>query len=254
MPTTLRLLVLIISICVAAQGAAQAQIPGLVRVVEPGSPILRWLSPAPRDIIAVVEPGVALEVLDREGGYYWIVTPRDANGSRRAGWIAVQHVENAPEAARTSTPQPLSDSTPPVSGAQEDASLATADSRPVSITESEVAVAPRRYELDDVGFERDRFSIGPEAIRALDVVVAALGTDRMLALTIEGHTCTLGTPAYNRGLGQRRAAAVRDYLLSRGVAADRLRVVSYGDERPRYDNTREETRRLNRRVVLVPDE
>ena len=45
--------------------------------------------------------------------------------------------------------------------------------------------------------------------------------------------------------------SVRDYLVSRGVAAGRLRTVSYGEERPKHDNAREETRRLNRRAALV---
>ena len=44
---------------------------------------------------------------------------------------------------------------------------------------------------------------------------------------------------------------MRDYLTSRGVPADRLQTVSYGEERPKYDNAREETRRLNRRAALV---
>ena len=44
---------------------------------------------------------------------------------------------------------------------------------------------------------------------------------------------------------------MREYLVSRGVSADRLRTVSYGEERPKYDNSREETRRLNRRAALV---
>jgi len=44
---------------------------------------------------------------------------------------------------------------------------------------------------------------------------------------------------------------VREYLTSRGVNADRMQTVSYGEERPKYDNSREETRRLNRRAALV---
>jgi OOP family OmpA-OmpF porin len=70
-------------------------------------------------------------------------------------------------------------------------------------------------------------------------------------LTIEGHTCNIGTAEYNLALGERRAKAVRDYLVSRGVAADRLNTVSFGEEQPKYDNSREETRRLNRRAALV---
>jgi len=44
---------------------------------------------------------------------------------------------------------------------------------------------------------------------------------------------------------------VRDYLTGRGVSTERLRTVSYGEERPKHDNAREETRRLNRRAALV---
>ena len=44
---------------------------------------------------------------------------------------------------------------------------------------------------------------------------------------------------------------MRDYLASRGIGADRLRTVSYGEERPKFENAREETRRLNRRAALV---
>ena len=70
-------------------------------------------------------------------------------------------------------------------------------------------------------------------------------------LIIEGHTCSIGTAEYNLALGERRAAAVREYLTSRGVGAARLETRSYGEERPKYDNAREETRRLNRRAALV---
>ena len=75
--------------------------------------------------------------------------------------------------------------------------------------------------------------------------------DATLRIEIEGHTCNIGTAEYNLALGDRRANAVQDYLVSRGVTADRLRTVSYGEERPKYDNAREETRRLNRRAALV---
>ena len=52
-------------------------------------------------------------------------------------------------------------------------------------------------------------------------------------------------------MAERRAHAVRDYLTSRGIGANRFRTVSYGEERPKHDNAREETRRLNRRAALL---
>jgi len=85
----------------------------------------------------------------------------------------------------------------------------------------------------------------------LDEAVTALREDATLRIQIEGHTCNIGTAEYNLALGDRRANAVRDYLASRGVTADRLSTVSYGEERPKYDNAREETRRLNRRAALT---
>jgi peptidoglycan-associated lipoprotein len=107
------------------------------------------------------------------------------------------------------------------------------------------------YTFEDVYFDFDRYSLRPEATRVLDEAVTALQQNATLRVEIEGHTCNIGTAEYNLALGDRRANAVRDYLVSRGISADRLRAISYGEERPKYDNSREETRRLNRRAALV---
>lgn len=109
----------------------------------------------------------------------------------------------------------------------------------------------KTYAFDDVYFDFDHSTLRPDALRVLDDAVAALNADPTLSLTIEGNTCNIGTAEYNLALGERRASSVRDYLVSRGVSTDRLRTVSYGEERPKFDNDREETRRLNRRAVLV---
>ena len=109
----------------------------------------------------------------------------------------------------------------------------------------------RNYTFEDVYFDFDRYSLRPEATRLLDEAITAMGQDATLRVQIEGHTCNIGTAEYNLALGDRRASAVREYFISRGVAAARLTTVSYGEERPKYDNAREETRRLNRRAALV---
>ncbi|MBS1820208.1 MAG: OmpA family protein [Acidobacteria bacterium] len=109
----------------------------------------------------------------------------------------------------------------------------------------------KNYTFEDVHFDFDRYTLRPEATRVLDEAVAALRDDPNLRIEVEGHTCNIGTAEYNLALGDRRANAVRDYLVSRGVTADRLRTISYGEERPKYDNSREETRRLNRRAALT---
>ncbi len=127
------------------------------------------------------------------------------------------------------------------------------DNKTASATVNIQVIKPavREFTFEDVHFDFDRYSLRPEATRALDEAIASLQQNPELRLEIEGHTCNIGTAEYNLALGERRATAVRDYLASRGIGADRLRTVSYGEERPKHDNAREETRRLNRRAALV---
>jgi len=105
--------------------------------------------------------------------------------------------------------------------------------------------------FEDVYFDFDRSTLRPEALRLLDDAVTKLQANPGRNIVIEGHTCSIGTAEYNLALGDRRAASVRDYLISRGVPAARLQTRSYGEESPKYDNSREETRRLNRRAALT---
>lgn len=121
------------------------------------------------------------------------------------------------------------------------------DTLSIQVTRPPVKV----YTFEDVYFDFDRYSLRPEATRVLDDAIRSLGEDPTLRVQIEGHTCSIGTAEYNLALGDRRANAVREYLTSRGIATGRLTTVSYGEERPKYDNAREETRRLNRRAALV---
>jgi outer membrane protein OmpA-like peptidoglycan-associated protein len=120
-----------------------------------------------------------------------------------------------------------------------------------AVTIQVIRPAVREVVFEDVHFDFDRYSLRPEATRALDEAITALQANPQLRIELEGHTCNIGTAEYNLALGERRAIAVREYLTSRGVGADRLRTVTYGEERPKHDNAREETRRLNRRAALV---
>jgi peptidoglycan-associated lipoprotein len=105
--------------------------------------------------------------------------------------------------------------------------------------------------FEDVHFDFDMSSLKPEAIRILDDAVSKLQANPGLTVTIEGHTDSVGTAEYNLSLGERRANAVRDYLLNRGIAAARMRTVSYGEERPKADNNTAEGRATNRRAQFV---
>ncbi|HWI16787.1 MAG TPA: OmpA family protein [Vicinamibacterales bacterium] len=120
-----------------------------------------------------------------------------------------------------------------------------------TVTIQVIRPAAKVYTFEDVHFDFDRYTLRPEALRVLEQAVSAMKEDPSLRLTLEGHTCSIGTAEYNLALGERRSTAVRDYLTQNGVAATRLQTVSFGEEKPKHDNSREETRRLNRRAALV---
>jgi peptidoglycan-associated lipoprotein len=85
---------------------------------------------------------------------------------------------------------------------------------------------------DRVFFETDSSELTPQAAATLDKQAQWLGRYNRYAFTVEGHADERGTREYNIALGARRAQAVRDYLTSRGVEANRMRTISYGKERP----------------------
>jgi outer membrane protein OmpA-like peptidoglycan-associated protein len=111
--------------------------------------------------------------------------------------------------------------------------------------------------FEDVNFEFDKSEITPAGKQILDGVVAKLTEYPDAMVTLEGHTCSIGTEEYNMGLGQRRADAVRGYLVSQGIDAQRLKAVSFGESRLKVqERTREDFAR-NRRVefrVTMPEE
>ena len=96
-------------------------------------------------------------------------------------------------------------------------------------------------------FEFDRYDLTDEAKAIIQRASDHLKRYPNLKVTIEGHTCYIATEEYNMALGQHRAESIRTQLLSLGVDAGRLGTISYGEARPWQDNTREITRRLNRR-------
>jgi outer membrane protein OmpA-like peptidoglycan-associated protein len=173
----------------------------------------------------------------------------DADGDVLAyKWSAPSGTFANPSERQTIFTCPMTPGSIPVTVTVNDGKGGTASD---TITIQCVPPARVEYKFEDVHFDFDRYTLRPEATRILDEAVAAMQKDATLRLTIEGHTCNIGTAEYNLALGERRANAVRDYLTSRGIGGDRLNTVSYGEERPRHDNSREETRRLNRRAALT---
>jgi peptidoglycan-associated lipoprotein len=103
---------------------------------------------------------------------------------------------------------------------------------------------------DRVFFAYDSSLLSPDAARTLQRQAAWLKASSA-ALTIEGHADERGTREYNLALGDRRATAVRDYLVAQGVAPNRIRTVSYGKERPAVVGNDESAWAHNRRGVSV---
>jgi len=114
-----------------------------------------------------------------------------------------------------------------------------------------VRVAGPGLAFENVYFDFDKSDLRPESIRVLNEVVKAMQAEPTLELNVEGHTCNIGTSTYNQALGDRRAKAVRDYLVKMKVNPARLRTVSHGEDHPDHDNGIASERPLNRRVVLV---
>jgi len=111
--------------------------------------------------------------------------------------------------------------------------------------------------FEDVNFEFDNSDITPAGQKILDGVVAVLKEHPDAIVTLEGHTCSIGTEEYNMGLGLRRAKAVQKYLVDHGIAAERLSVVSYGETRLKYKEAGRRDFERNRRVefkVTMPEE
>jgi outer membrane protein OmpA-like peptidoglycan-associated protein len=100
-------------------------------------------------------------------------------------------------------------------------------------------------------FASNQATLLPAATRALDSVVTALQATPDRNAIIEGHTDSQGSRPHNLDLGRRRAEAVRDYLVSRGVQRERLTAAGIGPDRAVADNRSAEGRANNRRVEIV---
>ncbi|MCH5276892.1 MAG: OmpA family protein [Desulfovibrionaceae bacterium] len=104
--------------------------------------------------------------------------------------------------------------------------------------------------LHGVNFAFDSYALDSKAIGILDEVASILKTRSGVNVTLEGWTDSIGTDAYNKGLSQRRADAVKKYLVKQGVPAQTITTKGMGKSF-KYDNATEEGRYLNRRVELI---
>lgn len=99
-----------------------------------------------------------------------------------------------------------------------------------------------------ITFALDRSDLSEESRAALDRKIEVLRAYPQLALQVEGHCDERGPDEYNLALGNRRAAAVKRYLIEHGIAEGRVTIVSYGEERPADPRSTEEAWAVNRRA------
>jgi peptidoglycan-associated lipoprotein len=109
----------------------------------------------------------------------------------------------------------------------------------------------REKPLGTVYFDYDSAAIRSDAKPVLDADAAWLKKFRTVKILAEGHCDERGTEEYNLALGEKRAKAVQDYLLSSGIAPDRIKIISYGKSQPINPGHDESAWQMNRRVQFL---
>jgi peptidoglycan-associated lipoprotein len=164
----------------------------------------------------------------------------------------------APTGAAATTP-----GTPPTAAAAQPSAPGGAAGGPSAMKPSAAAPAtaaparpaPKEFvavpELKDVHFDFDKYDIRPGDAKVLDTNAGWLKSNPNHLILIEGHCDERGTNEYNLALGERRAKSTMNYLVSQGVQASRITIISYGEERPTCTQKNEECWSKNRRAHFL---
>ena len=109
---------------------------------------------------------------------------------------------------------------------------------------------PKEFTLSDVLFDTGKSTLKPSSFKQLNDLFEVLQMKNTMIVEIQGHTDNVGKPDENLKLSEERAKAVRDYLVKKGIAADRITAKGYGDTMPVAYNTDDAGRAKNRRTQL----
>lgn len=112
---------------------------------------------------------------------------------------------------------------------------------------AEYEQAKKAGALFDIYFDYDKYSLKPEDIKKLDKTASWLSGNTVRKIRIEGNCDERGTNEYNIALGQRRADSAKNYLIKKGLDADRLATITYGEEKPACTEASEGCWSKNRR-------
>jgi peptidoglycan-associated lipoprotein len=156
----------------------------------------------------------------------------------------------APTGAATAMPpQALAPAAPAPAALAPPAGPATPAAPPP--TAAAARPSPREFvaiaDLKDINFDFDKYDVRPGDAKILDTNAAWLKSNTEQLVLIEGHCDERGTNEYNLALGERRAKSTMNYLVSQGVQASRITIISYGEERPLCSEHSEQCWAKNRR-------
>ncbi len=174
-----------------------------------------------------------------------------------AGFLALVGYPEQPEVAQAGSggAGPAAPTPPPAHAARTSPGMAESPAaRPALPADKPVTPAPVVMTspfLRDIFFDYDKSVLRGDQKPSLDTNVVWLSAEPKAKITIEGYCDERGTSEYNRTLAQRRADAVKDYLVAGGIPADRITTVTYGKDRPFVLGNDDAAWSLNRRARLV---
>jgi peptidoglycan-associated lipoprotein len=237
-------LVLISAGCKKAKPVA----PAISRTGDSGTPATRS---------SAVDPTAAIRAnpLSIERGKSTTLTWETTNAAE----VTIDNGIGTVEASGSRTVRPLESTTYKIR-AVNNVAVAAAEVRVTVTDDSAVTLPPSSLisdtawfdaNMQDVLFDYNEFSIRADARKILQENARALAQRPNILITIEGYCDERGSERYNLVLGDRRANAARDYLITLGIAASRIETISYGEERPFCEERTEECWQLNRRARLM---
>ena len=118
----------------------------------------------------------------------------------------------------------------------------------VKKNQSTVTNVPSNWVLIGVNFDFNKSTLRPESIPILYNAAEILLTNPDIRVEIIGHTDNIGSDGYNQRLSLSRAETVRNFLIAKGVAANRMTTFGMGESKPIMDNSTQQGRELNRRI------
>jgi len=190
------------------------------------------------------------------GNYYFLAGVRDNDMfieriDQKTAWPLIHQykqvcVEAKPLKAKREMPVPAP---PPKITSLPKPPVAKVEAKEKTKAKTETKIAPPK--VVEIYFDLDSAQIKTQMHPYLDAIVSYLRAVPSSNVILEGHACDLGTDRHNLELSKRRAEAVRSYFLEKDIRDERISLEAFGESKPEYDNSKEETRKLNRQVHVI---